>query len=50
MNEIEKVLHYITEADRIEAECAAETSRVLREAVAELDALLVRIEAGEFEC
>ncbi len=48
MNNIEATLHYLTEADRIERECAEATSSILREAIADLQRLQDRIDAGEF--
>jgi hypothetical protein len=48
MNNIESVIKYITEADRIERECAERTSSILRTAIEELQSLQDRIDAGEF--
>ena len=49
MNEIENVLHALSEADRIERECAASLSAIFGEAIAELNALQARIDSGEFD-
>jgi hypothetical protein len=48
MNNIERVIAAIEESDRIEREYAEGVSRILRNAVDELQELQDRIESGEF--